>query len=1460
MSISTNKQQHTDSREAWRGNLLRGGRVAKYKGIAGGVAPHESTGSTFLTGLASTSLIALTAFFAAPSASLAGTCTTGPTSVCSGPADAADATQAITGTDVNVTTEAGFGLTVGGAGNAIAITSTGGASFTDTNASSITSGTAIGLDGYGVTVANSGSGDLIVNSNGHITGAYDAVSVTNNAGTGDVIINVNDLDGERRGIEAVNNGTGGMAITSTGTINSAWDGIYARTAAGSTGGIKIDVNEIHATGGGAYNGIYASNGGAGNIEIKASGLIESDGIGVNAVSGLGTTGVTIDVQDVKAGGIGINLPGNAGTGDVTVKANNIESGSTGINFDNGPLTNNFTVDVNKIDSGLDGINGYASGTGNVEINVGSIEADRIGVWMDIDASPNAGTTTLNIGDITAGDQGINIDTNANTSGLEINVNNMTTGSHGIYVTHRGTGTVDITSSGLIDAGGSGIIAAGTASSTGTNIDAQDIKAGIFGIDLTGNAGTGDITVSANTIDSGSTGINFDTGPLTSNFKVDVNKIVSGLDGMYGFASGDGDVNINVGAIDAARNGIWMDVDASPNAGKTTLNIGDITAGNEGINIETNANTSGLEINVNDVNSGASGIRFNHFGSGDTIVNANDITTKTGHGIWFNTYGTGDVNIAAHDIDTAGIGIWFDTYFSTKNLNVDVNNITSGSDGINAIHSGTGVATITSTGTIKSGGVGIDFLNDSASFGAAPDAQNIITVNNIDTANNVAINVVSNAAKGTVITTNGAINTPAAGPLGGDGIRVVEHKGPLVVNVAASSTITSYNNTMDLTNNSDAGTTVNVDGTLKSTASLPAYDGVIWVYGTPGTTTVNLNDGSTVQAATKAGFAITDNGGDSVVNVGKSTVTGGFRLGAGDDKFTFNGTDMTNVGTLDGGAGSTGGDVLTLNSVSNFTRNLQTETQEIRNWDAVNLNGGTADLVGTLTTDVFTVGKDSAGNPAVLSIGADNAGNTLTTTGNYVGAGGTIVVDTVLGGDTSATDVFKVGGSTSGSTDLRVNNLGGTGAPTVEGIKVIDVTGASNGTFTLVGGDYALNNQQVKVVGAYGYTLWKNGVSTPTDGDWYLRSQIAPVAPVDPSNPSNPGNPGEPTNPGTAVPLYSAAVPTAEAYAQALLGLNGVSSLQQRVGNRVWAGNGNKVVAQGADPVGTPYAAPEEAGVAVEGNGVWGRIEGAHNSITPRSSTSNTEYDQNIFKLQAGIDGLLAETETGKLIGGITVHYAHGKTDIDSLSGDGKISTDGYGFGGTLTWYGENGFYLDGQGQVTWYKSDLDALLVNANIDNGNKGFGYTLSLEGGKRIAIDPTWSVTPQAQLVYSNVDFDAFNDMFGSRVSLDRGESLQGRLGLTLDHQTSWQNANGSLDRANVYGIANLYYEFLEGTRVDFAGTSVASEQERLWGGLGVGGSYNWNDDKFSIFGEGLVNTSLNNFGDSYSVKGNVGFRVKW
>ncbi|WP_309086623.1 hypothetical protein [Chelativorans sp.] len=60
--------------------------------------------------------------------------------------------------------------------------------------------------------------------------------------------------------------------------------------------------------------------------------------------------------------------------------------------------------------------------------------------------------------------------------------------------------------------------------------------------------------------------------------------------------------------------------------------------------------------------------------------------------------------------------------------------------------------------------------------------------------------------------------------------------------------------------------------------------------------------------------------------------------------------------------------------------------------------------------------------------------------------------------------------------------------------------------------------------------------------------------------------------------------------------------------------------------------------------------------------------------------------------------------------------------------------------------------------------------------------------------------------------------------------------------------------------AGADIESEDDALWGGLGVGGSLNFADDKYSLYGEALAKTSLANFGDSHSITGTVGFRMQW
>src|SRR5690606_7067090 len=108
--------------------------------------------------------------------------------------------------------------------------------------------------------------------------------------------------------------------------------------------------------------------------------------------------------------------------------------------------------------------------------------------------------------------------------------------------------------------------------------------------------------------------------------------------------------------------------------------------------------------------------------------------------------------------------------------------------------------------------------------------------------------------------------------------------------------------------------------------------------------------------------------------------------------------------------------------------------------------------------------------------------------------------------------------------------------------------------------------------------------------------------------------------------------------------------------------------------------------------------------------------------------------------------------------------------------------------------------------------------------------------------------------------GYSLKGRLGISSNYETEWTDESGQKLRASVYGIANVYYDFGGATTTDVSGTKLTSQNDPMWGGVGIGGTLNWADGKYALNGEASVNTSLSNVGNSYAVNGNVGFKVKW
>ncbi len=570
--------------------------------------------------------------------------------------------------------------------------------------------------------------------------------------------------------------------------------------------------------------------------------------------------------------------------------------------------------------------------------------------------------------------------------------------------------------------------------------------------------------------------------------------------------------------------------------------------------------------------------------------------------------------------------------------------------------------------------------------------------------------------------------------------------------------------------------------------------------------------------------------------------------ANNGALVVNRSDALNLANAISGAGSlmkSGAGTLTLSGANSYTGattvSAGTLTQGAAGGFSTASSRYDVDTDGTLDLGGFDTMLAALYNAGTINMNVGAAGSTLMVNGDYVGHDGTIVFNTVLGDDNSKTDKLMVGGDTAGNTNVQVVNRDGLGAQTVKGIEIITVGGQSNGVFSLVSDYRTKDGQKAVVGGAYAYTLHQGPARGANDGNWYLISQLEDIKP---DNPATRRVSDTPDAPDTPAPRYSANVPVYEGYVQTMQALNKPSTLQERVGKRYMTGeNGDG----------------RTSGGMVDAHGIWARIQGAHDRLEPTTLTG-MKQEINTFILQAGVDGQFYEDENGKLIAGITGQYGTARSNIVARDGDGRISTNAWSLGATATWIGNDGFYVDTQGQVTWFESDLNSDTADVGLASGRKATGYALSVETGKRIALNGNWALTPQAQLIWSSINADDFEDVWQANISVARGNSFAARFGLAASYDSSWQGSDGRVVNTSVYGITNLYQEFLGGTRVNISGVDFSTDNDRTWAGIGAGGTYAWAGGKYLIFGQGTINTSLDHFADSYAIKGDVGFKVKW
>lgn len=505
------------------------------------------------------------------------------------------------------------------------------------------------------------------------------------------------------------------------------------------------------------------------------------------------------------------------------------------------------------------------------------------------------------------------------------------------------------------------------------------------------------------------------------------------------------------------------------------------------------------------------------------------------------------------------------------------------------------------------------------------------------------------------------------------------------------------------------------------------------------------------------------GSQQAVNVASDAIFGG------SNGTTVNGK-VTNEGTLVFGDSEETGAILTLNG------------------DLINM--------GTLTSG------SSSGTP----------GNTLYVDGDYIGNGGSLYLNTVLGDDDSATDKLVITGDASGTTDLYINGIG-SGAQTTNGIEVVDVGGTSTSDA------FVLKNEVNASL--YTYRLYWN----ESDNDWYLASKAQS------DDDDSGGDVTPPDDGGDVAPQYRADI---GAY----------------MGNQWMARNLQMQTLY--DREGSQYRNADGS--------VWARFKAG--KAESEAVSGNIDMDSNYSQFQLGGDILAWGNGQQSFTVGVMASYINADTDSTGNRGaDGSQFTssanvDGYNLGVYATWFADaqthSGAYVDSWYQYGFYNNSVESgdagsesYDSTANAVSLETGYRYDIALSNGNTV------SLTPQAQVVWQNYSADSVKDNYGTRIDGQDGDSWTTRLGLRVDGKLY----KGSRTVIQPFAEANWLHTS-DDVSVSFDDATVKQDLPANRAELKVGLQADI-DKQWSVRAQVVGQTGSNDFGD---LNGSLNLRYNW
>ena len=442
------------------------------------------------------------------------------------------------------------------------------------------------------------------------------------------------------------------------------------------------------------------------------------------------------------------------------------------------------------------------------------------------------------------------------------------------------------------------------------------------------------------------------------------------------------------------------------------------------------------------------------------------------------------------------------------------------------------------------------------------------------------------------------------------------------------------------------------------------------------------------------------------------------------------------------------------------------------------------------------------NGATLKYNSDTSGSsmvpkTLTVTGNYIGNNGTLVLNSVLGDDSSPTDKLVVNGDTSGHTNVAINNLGGQGAQTIQGIEIVQVDGNSVGTF---------GNSARIVAGAFDYFVRSGSTITGADAkNWYLVSDITPPD-VDPTPDPTPD----------IIPIYR---PEAGSYMANMAAASKLFNLRL-----------------------------EDREGRAENSSMWLRQQG--NRTKFRDSSGQIKTATNTYVIQGG--GEVAQTQfsnTDRL--GLGLMLGYGKSDSESGNShsgyNSKGKVDGYSGGVYATWYQDantlNGLYVDSWVQYSMLNGEVDGDRLSGESYDMN---GFSVSVESGYRMPVyqgeNGNVFVTPQAQITWNGIKADDHTEANGTRVTSEGNNNVQTRLGVKLSRDGVNDIDKGSDKLFTVYTEVNWLHN--------------TEQAGAMMDGVSIKQSGNTNVGELKVGAEGRLNQHLNLWSNVAQKMGDNGY----